>query len=143
MEGELLYSGLIKLFQREFCNGNQFSRHNFLQGDQWRYESDSFTELREWKSSGNFNWFLWFSVMKRKLFSFQLHRALPSFGHPLFFLPRKVRSFNKGRNLIEMFRASNLVLTTKTRVIFFHLRHATEEEEEIKRWSLLQRGTLI
>ena len=44
---------------------------------------------------------------------------------------------------MEMFRASNLVLTTKTRVIFFHLCHATEEEEEIKRWSLLQRGTLI
>ena len=34
MEGELLYSGLIKLFQRQFCNGtNRFSRHNFLQGD--------------------------------------------------------------------------------------------------------------
>lgn len=68
--------------------------------------------------------FLGFRLWNGNFWAFSCIVALPSFGHPLFFLPRKVRSFNKGRNLIEMFRASNLVLTTKTRVIFFHLRHA-------------------
>lgn len=62
-----------------------------------------FLGLRAW--NGNF-------------WAFSCIIALPSFGHPIFFLPRKVRSFNKGRNLIEMFRASNLMLTTKTRVMF-------------------------
>ena len=94
MEGELLYSSLIKLFQRQFCNGtNRFSRHNFLQGGQWRYESDSFTDLREWKSSGNFNWFLRFSVMKRKLLSFQLHRSTSIIRSSIIFLAKESSFF--------------------------------------------------
>ena len=143
MEGELLYSGLIKLFQREFCNGtNRFSRHNFLQGD----GGMKVTLLLNCASGNQVETligFLGFRLWNGNFWAFSCIVALPSFGHPLFLLPKKVRSFNKGQNLMEMFRASNLVLTTKTRVIFFHLCHATEEEEEIKRWSLLQRGTLI
>ena len=79
MEGELLYSGLIKLFQREFSDGtDRFSRHNFLQGHGGMKVTLLLNRVsgncRSY-SSGNFNWFLRSSGMKRKLLSFQLHHS--------------------------------------------------------------------